>query len=259
MTDRDSPVRELPPDDLTTAEGFAYAGRELEAMDGTSNYHRWILGIFKPFLGQHLVEVGAGLGSFSQLILAQHSCQTLSLVEPSKGMYEVLVANARQLSTVTQIDTYRGTFPEAAPLIKSKEVPDSIIYVNVLEHIADDKLELETIRESLSEAGRVFLFVPALSWLYGAFDERVGHFRRYTKSELEEKLHGAGFKTILSSYFDLPGIAPWWVKYCLLKSATMEPAGVKLYDRFVVPAARRLESLISPPLGKNVIAIAQKR
>jgi len=131
--------------------------------------------------------------------------------------------------------------------------------VNVLEHITDDDSELHTIHETLSAAGRVFLFVPALPWLYGAFDERVGHVRRYRKSELEKKLERAGFSIVVSTYFDFPGIAPWWVKYCLLKSATMEPAGVRFYDRFIVPAARRIEALISPPIGKNVIAIAQKR
>jgi SAM-dependent methyltransferase len=237
---------------------FDYPGRELEAMDNAANYHRWILEIFEPYLGDHLVEVGAGLGTFSQLILERHRCQTLSLVEPSDGMYQDLVANAQRLNTDTRIDSCHGTFPQCAPQIKSNQAPDSIIYVNVLEHIADDKLELEVIRETLSSSGHVFLFVPALAWLFGAFDERVGHLRRYTKSELEEKLKAAGFKIILSRYFDFSGIGPWWVKYCLLKSATMESAGVRLYDRFVVPAARRIESIISPPLGKNVIAIAQK-
>jgi len=256
MTDPDSRPQSLY--DEPKIEGFDYTGRELEAMDNAANYHRWILEIFEPFLGNHLVEVGAGLGSFSQLILERHPCQTLSLVEPSNRMYEDLVANAQRLSTATRIYTYHGTFPQCAPLIKSNQAPDSIIYVNVLEHIADDKLELEAIRETLSASGHVFLFVPALAWLFGAFDERVGHLRRYTKSEMEEKLKAAGFKIILSKYFDFPGIGPWWVKYCLLRSATMEPAGVRLYDRFVVPAARRIESIISPPLGKNVIAIAQK-
>ena len=259
MTRQDSPEDELPADDLGRAEGFAYPGRELEAMDCAYNYHRWILGIFKPFLGQHLVEVGAGLGSFSQLILAQHHCQTLALVEPSPDMYEELVANARRLSTTTQIDTYHATFPEVAPLIKSKATPDSIIYVNVLEHIAEDEVELETIRSTLADGGRAFLFVPALPWLYGAFDERVGHLRRYRKQDLEEKLRRTGFKTLVSTYFDLPGVAPWWLKYRLLKSTAMEPGGVKLYDRFIVPAARRLESIISPPIGKNVIVVAEKR
>jgi SAM-dependent methyltransferase len=256
MTEPDSPPQGLCNEPKT--ERFDYPGRELEAMDSAANYHRWILEIFAPFLGERLVEVGAGLGTFSQLILERHRCHTLSLVEPSNVMYEGLVANARRLSKVTSIDTYHGTFPQCARLIKSKQAPDSIIYVNVLEHIADDKLELEMIRETLSPSGHVFLFVPAFAWLFGAFDERVGHLRRYTKSEVEEKLKDAGFKLVLSRYFDLPGIGPWWVKYCLLKSATMEPAGVRLYDRFVVPAARRIESIISPPLGKNVIAIAQK-
>lgn len=262
MTDADSPVGGLPANDparAEVAELFAYPGRELEAMDGASNYHRWILGIFKPFLGQHLVEVGAGLGSFSQLILAQHSCRRLSLVEPSRDMYQELVENATRVNTATRIDTYCGTFPEAAPLIKSQEPPDSIVYVNVLEHIIDDEFELDSVQQTLSAGGRIFLFVPALPWLYGAFDERVGHVRRYTKVELEEKLRRAGFKTVLLSYFDMAGIAPWWIKYCLLKSVTMGPGSVRFYDRYIVPAVSRIESVVRAPLGKNMIVVAEKR
>lgn len=239
-------------------EGFAYPGAELEAMDFAYNYHRWIFDIFKPFLGQHLLEVGAGLGSFSQLILAHHNCQTLSLVEPSNEMYETLTANSKQWSTNTHVDTYHGTFAEAALVIKAGAI-DSIIYINVLEHIAADEEELERIHSTLSDRGRAFVFVPALPWLYGVFDERVGHVRRYRKQELEEKLSRAGFQTVVSTYFDLPGIVPWWLKYCLLRSASMESGAVKLYDRFIVPAARRIESIVPPPLGKNLIMVAEKR
>ena len=245
-------------DSTEATETFSYPGRELEAMHGASNYHRWILQIFKPFLGQHLVEVGAGVGSFSQLILESHACQTLSLIEPSGEMFEQLSNYSRSLKTTTAVDTFHGTLSQAAPLIEAKQKPDSIIYVNVLEHISDDDFELNTIRESLAAEGRLFLFVPALTWLYGPFDERVGHFRRYSKRELTEKLNRSGFEVMLMKYFDLSGIAPWWIKYRLFKSANMEPAAVKLYDRLVVPAARLLESLVTPPIGKNIIAIAQK-
>jgi SAM-dependent methyltransferase len=255
----DSPDEELRTDSVLPVEGLAYPGTELEAMAGASNYHEWILEIFKPFLGQHLLEVGAGLGSFSELILKHHSCQTLSLVEPSAAMYEQLVGNARRLQTIARVETYYGTLREVAALIKSRQTPDSIIYVNVLEHIRDDDGELDTIYEALSEAGRVLMFVPALPWLYGAFDERVGHVRRYTKFELERKLKRAGFRMLLSNYFDFAGIGPWWVKYCLLRSATMQPDGVRLYDRWVVPAAHRIEAFISPPIGKNIIAVAEKQ
>jgi hypothetical protein len=173
-------------------------------------------------------------------------------------MHEELAMNSRQWSTTTQVDTYHGTFAEAASSIKAGGA-DSIIYINVLEHIAADEEELGTIHSTLSVGGRVFVFVPALPWLYGVFDERVGHVRRYRKQELEEKLSRAGFKTVVSTYFDFPGIVPWWLKYCLLRSASMEPGAVKLYDRFIVPAARRIESIIPPPIGKNLIIVAEKR
>lgn len=257
MNEQNSETEPLTP--FSSNGAFAYTGRELEAMSEASNYHRWILTIFAPYLGRHLVEVGAGLGSFSELILSNHACETLSLVEPSGEMYQQLAARELRMPSGPRVDTYHANFPEAAPFITAKQSVDSVIYVNVLEHIADDEVELDAIHQALSDKGRVFLFVPALRWLYGAFDERVGHVRRYTKSELEEKLRRAGFQIVFSGYFDLLGIAPWWIKYRLLKSATMEAGAVRFYDRYIVPATRRFESVIQPPIGKNVIMVAEKR
>ncbi|HEX9543995.1 MAG TPA: methyltransferase domain-containing protein [Pyrinomonadaceae bacterium] len=242
-------------------DNFIYPGRELEAMAHAANYHRWIIRIFMPYLGRHLVEVGAGLASFSELLLEHHKCETLALIEPSAEMYQRLVAKARLLNMSEGepgVNTYQSSFVDAAPLIKARQTPDSILYVNVLEHIADDELELEAVHQTLSAGGRVLLFVPALPWLYGAFDARVGHERRYAKTELEEKLRQAGFKIVLSSYFDFAGIAPWWIKYCLLRSAAMESGSVRFYDRFIVPTLSRIESLVPPPLGKNLIVVAEK-
>lgn len=257
MSEGDSESEPL--SNLSGDAGFTYTGRELEAMSVAANYHNWILDIFKPHLGRHLVEVGAGLGSFSELILGRHDCKTLSLVEPSREMFEQLRVRAGQMPPTPRVDVYHASFIEAAPLISAKHSPDSVIYVNVLEHIEDDESELVAIHHALSAQGRVFIFVPALAWLYGAFDERVGHVRRYTKNDLEERLHRAGFKIIVSSYFDLAGVAPWWIKYRLLKSATMQAGAVRFYDRYIVPSARRFESLIKPPLGKNLIVVAEKR
>lgn len=244
---------------LSGDAGFTYTGRELEAMSVAANYHNWILDIFKPHLGRHLVEVGAGLGSFSELILGRHDCETLSLVEPSRDMCEQLRVRASQMPPIPRVDVYQGSFAEAAGLISAKHLPDSVIYVNVLEHIEDDEGELAAIHNTLSAQGRVFIFVPALAWLYGAFDERVGHVRRYTKNDLEARLHRAGFKIVVSSYFDLAGVAPWWIKYRLLKSSKMQAEAVRFYDRYIVPSARRFEALIKPPIGKNLIVVAEKR
>jgi SAM-dependent methyltransferase len=235
-------------------EKHGYAGKDLEAMSFAVNYHRWILSIFEPYLGARVVEVGAGTGSFSELLL-ERRLESLSLVEPSTAMHQQLCERVAESQNVT---TYNDVFENVAEQIRLAERPDSIIYVNVLEHIADDVHELSVINKTLDAGGRIFIFVPALRWLHGSYDRQINHFRRYTRTELEKKCVAAGFRVIASRYFDLFGVLPWWVKYKVLQSNNMEPGAVRFYDQRVVPIAKVLESTLSPPLGKNVLLIGEK-
>lgn len=224
-------------------------------MSFAENYHRWICDCFRPYLGTRLVEVGAGSGTFSELLL-EGAVDSLDLVEPSDAMYRLLEERARGFGRAS-VATHHATFGQVAERLRDS-APDSIIYVNVLEHIADDVAELAAIRETLSPRGRVFLFVPALPCLYGAFDYQVGHYRRYTKPEVVDKCGGVGFRIVDARYFDLSGVLPWWVKYRVLKSDALETRAVKLYDRWVVPVARLVEARLQPPLGKNVLLVAER-
>src|SRR6185436_18923690 len=104
------------------------------------------------------------------------------------------------------VNTYQSIFTQVASRIKKIDNPDSIIYVNVLEHVENDAEELASVHDALAPEGRIFIFVPALPALYGNFDKEVGHFRRYTKTDLETKSRQAGFRILKSSYFDLAGI-----------------------------------------------------
>jgi len=117
---------------------------------------------------------------------------------------------------------------------------------------------LRLIYETLVPGGRCFIFVPALMSLYGKFDERIGHLRRYSRREIEEKCEQAGFTVLLSKYFDIAGIVPWWVKYRLLGSDSLGGGSVKLYDKLVVPVTRFAESGIKPPMGKNILLVCEK-
>ena len=234
------------------SEKHGYAGKDLEAMSFAVNYHRWILSIFEPHLGSRVVEVGAGTGSFSELLL-ERGLESLSLVEPSTAMYQQLCRRASQ-----DVKTYNDIFENVAERIRAADRPDSIIYVNVLEHIEDDVHELNVINKTLDAGGRVFIFVPALRWLHGSYDRAISHFRRYTRTELEKKCVASGFKVIASRYFDLFGVLPWWVKYKVLQSNNMEPGAVRFYDQRVVPIAKVLESSVTPPIGKNVLLIGEK-
>jgi hypothetical protein len=163
-----------------------------------------------------------------------------------------------ELSPSLSVKTYNDTLKNVANQIRSEDTPDSVIYVNVLEHIADDLDELQIINRTLDAGGRLFAFVPALRWLHGSYDRQINHFRRYTRSELERKCITAGFKVITSRYFDLIGVLPWWVKYKLLQSNNMEQGAVRFYDQRIVPIAKTLESTLTPRLGKNVLLIAEK-
>lgn len=233
-----------------------YVGKDLEAMSFAVNYHRWILDEFRHLLGKHVVEVGAGTGSFSEMVL-ETKPKTLALVEPS-DLYRDLTANVSPNGSGTKIDFYNAVFSAVAAEITAKQKPDSIIYVNVLEHIEDDNHELKLIYDSLSDGGRCFLFVPALMALYGEFDRKLGHFRRYTKKELEQKCQAAGFKVLKSKYFDFAGVVPWYVNYRLLKSESLGGGAVSFYDRAVVPVFRKIESIVNVPVGKNILLIAEK-
>lgn len=225
-----------------------YFGKDLEAMSFAGNYHRWILSEFEPYLGRTVAEVGAGTGNFSRLLLGT-GLERLYAYEPSRNMYPGLAAAVRDDARVITINDRFTTAPPETQF-------DSIVYVNVLEHIERDAEELHDARQALREHGHVLIFVPALSWLYSEVDRTVGHVRRYTKPALERLVTSAGFCVVKSRYFDVVGILPWYLNFVLLK-ASFDPNMVSVYDTMVVPVMHRLERWIAPPIGKNVLLIAR--
>lgn len=227
---------------------WAYPGREMESMDFAVNYHRWILDTFRPWLGKRIVEVGAGTGSFSEMIL-ETKPESFTMLEPSANLYPRLVER------LGRERAHQTTLRESASALAGT---DSVLYVNVLEHIEDDKAELAAVHSLLEPGGRVFIFVPANPWLMSDMDRLMGHHRRYTLNELSLKCKSAGFDLRLARYFDFVGIAPWWVKYRLMKSTKMESGLVQLYDGLVAPIMKVLEGLVSPPIGKSIILVGEK-
>jgi SAM-dependent methyltransferase len=241
----------------TNESAVVYPGKDLEAMSFAVKYHRWMLDEFRPFIGRDIVEVGAGSGSFSEMLL-DLAPKRLSLVEPSEMFANLKLVRA-QGGNDTEINCYNAIFNAAAGEITSSKNPDTIIYINVLEHIEDDDAELALVRDSLEDGGHVLIFVPAMPMLMSEFDRSIGHFRRYRKGELDRKVKDAGFNIVKSKYFDFAGIAPWLVKYRMLGSTTMGGGAISAYDNLVVPIMRRVESAVTPPIGKNILLVAQKK
>jgi SAM-dependent methyltransferase len=222
------------------------------------NYSSWILDRLKPFFGRHILEVGAGSGSFSQMLL-ETGPRSMTLLEPSPNLFSVLTSRLPAMDKKGIARAYPLTVADAYCGSDPLPTPDTAVYVNVLEHIEDDEGELRNVYSILPENGHLLIFVPANRWLMGSMDLQLGHCRRYALDELTSKCRSAGFLIRVAEYFDVIGILPWWIKYCLLKSDHMEPGAVKLYDRFVVPVSRTLEALITPPVGKSIILAARRQ
>ncbi|MEO7403490.1 MAG: class I SAM-dependent methyltransferase [Burkholderiales bacterium] len=235
--------------ETTNDAGLVYSGTELDAMSVAVNYHRWIISKFAPYLGSHVAEVGAGIGSVSKLLLEQ-PIERLSSFEPSQNMFPRLAASLRDEPRAEAINQYFDVrFADRGF--------DSIIYNNVMEHIEDDRAEISTALATLKPGGHLLIFVPALMWLYSDFDEHLGHFRRYTTRGLSSLASELGFEVVSARYFDIAGILPWFV-VCKLLHKRPEGGSLSLYDKLVVPPMRVLEGIVSPPIGKNVMLIARK-
>lgn len=233
------------------APAFEYAGSELASLHEAENYYRWLLSHFQPFLGERVVEVGAGIGNFAELVLRHVPVKGMTLVEPAANLFPALRERFAQDSRVRllngRLESFAGTL-----------TADSVVMVNVLEHVEDDDSLLRAIRQVLLPRGTLLLFVPALPWLFGSLDRAFEHFRRYTKAALAEKLRHAGFRIERLRYFNLPGVASWLLAGRILRRTTLRSNDVCLYDRLVVPWCSRLERVWEPPIGQSLVAVGRK-
>jgi 2-polyprenyl-3-methyl-5-hydroxy-6-metoxy-1,4-benzoquinol methylase len=233
-------------------EPFQYLGEELDAMKFAKNYHQWILSEFRDFLGKTCVEVGAGRGSFTELLLME--TEKLYAVEPD-------VENVRHLNQIAKKNA-EGKMVVINDYFKSSYISakaDSLVYVNVLEHIENDVEELKNALTVLNKNGYVCVFVPAIEALYGEVDSKLGHYRRYSKKRLKKNFQKELKLEIRKmKYFDFPGIIPWYINARLLKKANLSTISVKLYDRLVIPIIKPIETFIPPPIGKNLLIVARK-
>ncbi|MGB6484591.1 MAG: class I SAM-dependent methyltransferase [Candidatus Acidiferrales bacterium] len=235
---------------IVAAESFVYSGTELDAMAEARNYCRWIMRYFAPYLGKRVVEIGAGTGTFSELLLNSERAVDLVLFEAAHNLFPLL----RQRFADRNVRLHCGAFD---PLALDGPA-DSIVLVNVLEHILHDAALLSQIHQSLRPGGSLLLFVPALAWNYGSLDKAFGHCRRYSKRGLGQKLEGARLRVEFMHYVNMMGIASWFFAGRVLRQTTLKPAQVRWYDRWVVPWSFKLEQICEPPLGQSLLVVAVK-
>jgi SAM-dependent methyltransferase len=228
-----------------------YEGQDLEALADMRRYQNWLLESFRTRLkGRRVLEVGAGIGNLSERYVDETS--EAVLVEPAEN----LAARLRdRFGGRRHVRTMAGSLAAVTPYLAPASF-DSCILINVLEHVEDDKDMLLQLRALLKPNGALLLFVPALPFLYGTLDALVNHHRRYTKSSLWSVVGEAGFSVHHLRYFDVLGVIQWFVAGRVLRRSRFDETAARRYDRFVVPVGAMLERMGEPPLGKNLLCIA---
>ena len=231
---------------------FSYSSTELDGMAEAKNYYRWILTCFIPYLGKRVVEIGAGVGTFSEVMLNGTAIAELILVEPADNLFPVLKERFSGNPRVRPVHGY------GAENMDSSGSPDTVVLVNAIEHVESDDSLLQAIHRMLAPGGRVLLLAPALPSLYGSLDEAFGHVRRYTKPILASKLERAGFHLERMHYLNLPGVISWFLAGKIFRWRTLQPKSVRTYDRWVVPWVSKVEGYWKPMIGQSLVAVGRK-
>lgn len=228
-----------------------YAGDDLKALEDLPNYQNWIMDSFRPYLNGRAVDIGAGVGTFSQIIALQ--VDKMDVVEPASNLIPLLKDN---LDGIVD-NIYNLSIEKWLENTESKSY-NCVIMINVLEHIDDDKNVLNEIYSRLSPGGVLLLFVPALKNLFSPIDSLLGHYRRYSRSDLLEKVHNAGFSIVECAYRDFLGSFLWWIVYRRLGRKRFNPLAARFYDFVGIPLTRLIEKVVTVPFGKNLILIARR-
>jgi len=223
----------------------------LDTLAGAERVNRWIFDQVKDFLGERVLEIGSGVGSMTKYLLSR-KLVVASDVDPRHL--------DRLRHRFVEGERLRVLHLDAADIDVAALVPfalDTVMGLNVLEHVLDDERALAHLHELLPPGGRIVLLVPALQRLYGSLDAALEHHRRYGREELRQKLDRAGFHVEHLRFFNVPGILGWWLNGKVLRRRVLPGGQVKLFD-LLVPIFR-LEERLHLPFGLSLIAVGRKR
>ena len=215
-------------------------------------YYAWIMSVFRPHIGKLVVEFGAGLGAISKHIFPH--VEVLQLIGPSPNLAAIL---QQRFSGYSNVTIYEETL-EGFLARQESNNNDTTVLVNVLEHIENDAQVLRGIRAQLRDGGKLLLFVPATPFLFSKLDARFGHYRRYVLSDIRILIEQNGFRIQRAFYMDILGMVPWWLVNTIGGQTEFNPFLVRLYDYIGIPLTRFFEGIVQPPIGKNIVVIAEK-
>ncbi len=229
----------------------SYIGNELELFAHAQNWKRYFGSVIAP-LGARVLEVGAGLGSTTAALCNGAQTEWWCL-EPDRSLLAEVEARIQSGALPACCRACPGTLSD----LPADARFDSILYIDVLEHIADDRAELARAARHLAPGGRLVVLSPAYPFLYSPFDRAIGHYRRYTRASLGA-LTPPGCRQTRLFYLDSVGLLTSLANRLFLRQSLPTQAQILFWDRRLVPLSRRLDPLLGFRAGRSVIGIWER-
>jgi SAM-dependent methyltransferase len=223
----------------------------LERMAAAPRFNRWMFERLRPWIGRRVLEIGAGIGNMSAFLVEQADVDRVVLTDTERHYVDRLRERFAGLPHVVVAEL---RLPARDPRLVAERL-DTVVCLNVLEHIERDDAALGAMRDLLQPTGRLVLLVPSLRALYGTLDEALGHFRRYVPAELRAKLAAAGFRVRHLEYFNLAGVPGWWLAGRVLRRRLIPTGALRWYEALV--PLFRLERLLPWRIGQSLIAVGE--
>jgi glycosyltransferase involved in cell wall biosynthesis len=224
--------------------------KTLLRLSRAERYNRWMLQQLTPWVGQRVLEIGSGIGSFTRYLMGRD----LVVATEVNPRYLRILANTFERHTRVEVLPLDLTAFDPASL--AARSLDTILCFNVLEHVEDDRGALRRLRDSLAPGGRLLLLVPAHERLFGAIDRAIDHYRRYERAGLIAKLEEAGFHVEHTQFFNRLGVVGWYLNSVFLRRTRVP--GLQLHLQNLLVPLLRAESALSLPFGLSLVAVARR-
>lgn len=221
----------------------------LERLAAAPRFHGWMYERLAPWIGRRVLEIGSGIGNLSQFLVGRERV----ILSDTEAVYRARLA--RRFAADERVSVTAVTLPAVPAAFRAERI-DTVVCLNVLEHVEDDEASLHALREVLVPGGRLVLLVPALPRLYGSLDRALGHRRRYTPASLGERYGRAGLDLRHLEYFNLAGIPGWWFVGRVLRRPLLPAGSLRLYNTLV--PLFRAERWLPRRVGLSLIAIGER-
>lgn len=235
-----------------SAAGYYQALDELNKMALAVNYNNWILDNIASFLGKSILEIGAGIGTYTSSLATRG---TVYATDFAANCVEVLKKKFDGQGNIV-IESLDITRPADKSIWTSRKI-DTVICLNVIEHIEDDVTALRNMAAISAKGAYIIVMVPAFQCAFGTIDKLDGHYRRYSRELMNSRFKSAGIKPARVRYFNSVGLLAWYYTNKVVKNSETSTAKIKLYDNCFVPPLKLLERIIPPPFGQSIIAIGR--